>query len=155
MNLIYARTWMSSLLVGTVVSLVVPATAAAQPSLTITLSGLRSQKGNIIVCLWRQQDKGFPMCSKTAAFRQTTVAPTASTVTVGFSNVPSGEYAISAVHDENNNGKVDRGLMGQPKEGIALSNMDLSQGRRGRPSFGKTKLTVNGAKTLSLSFRYF
>jgi uncharacterized protein (DUF2141 family) len=65
------------------------------------------------------------------------------------------EYAISAFHDENQNGKLDRGMMGQPKEGLALSNMDMNQNRRERPTFNKAKFRMDGAKPLSLSVKYF
>lgn len=153
MNGIHPRIWMHPLLIGMIVSLISPSVSAEQSSVTVTLSGLRSQKGNVIVCLWRQQDKGFPMCSNEVSFQQVTVEPTVSVVRVGFPNVPSGEYAISAFHDENNNGKIDRSFIGQPKEGIAFSS--LNQKRRGRPSFDKSKFTLNGAKTIFLSFTYF
>jgi uncharacterized protein (DUF2141 family) len=140
---------------GSTLSLTISLAAAQQSLLTVNLNGLRSQKGSVVVCLWRQQDKAFPMCSNTVAFQQKTMAAKGSSVTVNFLNIPSGDYAISAIHDENNNGKIDRGVMGQPREGLALSNMALSQERRGRPTFNKAKFTVNGENTLSLSFRYF
>lgn len=128
--------------------------ASAEPSsINVNLKGLRSQKGQVIVCLWRQQDKGFPLCSVKASFRSLTAKATASALDVKFQNVPPGDYAISAFHDENQNTTLDRGWMGRPEEGIAFSNMH--QGQRGRPSFETAKFTLNGQQTNSLSLIYF
>jgi uncharacterized protein (DUF2141 family) len=154
MNVIHSKKWMSPFLLGFAAALTSPA-LAQQSSITVNISGVRAQKGNIVVCLWKQQDKDFPICSDTASFQHITVKVTASTVTATFQNVPYGEYAISAFHDENQDGKLNRGFMGRPKEGIALSNMDPSKGDRGRPSFERSKFTVNGAKTLNISLQYF
>ncbi|MBW4616447.1 MAG: DUF2141 domain-containing protein [Desmonostoc vinosum HA7617-LM4] len=151
MNMIHTRMWMRLLLTGIFVSLTSPSLSAQPSSVTVTLSGLRSQKGNVMVCLWKQQDKDFPICSDRASFQHVTVNPTAKVVTVKFENVPSGDYAISAFHDENKNGKIDRGFMGMPKEGIGFSNMTQEQGR---PSFERAKFTLDGEKTISLSFMY-
>jgi uncharacterized protein (DUF2141 family) len=153
MNIVCTRKWMRPLVVGIAMSLMGSPTSAAQSSLTVNLSGLRSQKGNIMICLWRKQDGKFPFCTKTGSFKNATVKATAASVTVTFPNVPSGDYAISAFHDENGNGKGDRNFMGRPTEGIALSNMD--KGRRGRPSFDRSKFALNGPQTVSLSFMYF
>ncbi|NJR72524.1 MAG: DUF2141 domain-containing protein [Scytonema sp. CRU_2_7] len=137
MNRIHTRMWMRPLLIGFVVSLTSPSFSAEQSSVTVNLSGLRSQKGNIVVCLWRQQNKDFPICSNKASFQHVTAKATASTIEVQFQNVPSGDYAISAFHDENQNGKIDKGFMGRPKEGIGFSNMTKE---RGRPSLIRRNL---------------
>jgi len=154
-KMIHTRMWALPLLGGLVASLLIPPASAQQASITVNLSGIRSQKGNIVVCLWKKQDKDFPLCSNTGSFRHATVKATASTVTATFQNVPSGEYSLSAFHDENQDGKINRNLMGRPKEGIAFSGMSPNQGDRGRASFDKSKFTVTGAKTISMSLRYF
>ena len=43
------------------------------------------------------------------------------TVTVIVADVPAGQYAAQAFHDENNNHDLDRGLFGIPKEGVGFS----------------------------------
>lgn len=148
MNINHVKMWMPSLLIGILVSLTSELVSAEQSSVTVNLSRLRSQKGQIVVCLWRQQDKNFPMCSNEASFQHIIAKASTSTIEVRFQSVPSGDYAISAFHDENQNGKIDRGFMGRPEEGIAFSNMTQE---RGRPSFDKAKFSLNGAKTISLS----
>ena len=41
---------------------------------------------------------------------------------VTFKNVPYGDYALAAYHDENGNHRLDLSVIGIPKEGIAISN---------------------------------
>ena len=35
--------------------------------------------------------------------------------------LPFGIYAIGVLHDENSNGRMDRGLFGRPQEGFGIS----------------------------------
>jgi uncharacterized protein (DUF2141 family) len=153
MKMIHSRTWMRSLLISVVTSLIGLPVLAEQSTVVVNVNGLRSQEGNIIVCLWRQQDEGFPLCSSTASFEHITAEAVGSTVTVTFQNIPAGDYAISAFHDENQDGSVNRGFMGRPEEGIAFSNMNSE--RRERPSFERAKFALNGEQTISLSLIYF
>lgn len=39
-----------------------------------------------------------------------------------FTNLPDGKYAVKVFHDENNNEKLDRGLLGIPVEEWGASN---------------------------------
>lgn len=41
---------------------------------------------------------------------------------VTFENVPYGDYALAAYHDENDNHRLDLSIIGIPKEGTAISN---------------------------------
>ena len=41
---------------------------------------------------------------------------------VVFNNIPYGTYAVSIMHDENSNGKLDTNFFGIPKEGVGVSN---------------------------------
>ncbi len=149
-----------SLLGVVAVSLTVPPASAEQSSITVNLSGVRSQKGNVVVCLWsKEQNKDFPFCSSAVAYKSSSIKANNSSLVATFQNVPSGEYAISAFHDENGNGKLDTNWMGMPKEGLAAPNapkMDKNQnqGRRERPSFDKMKFTLNSSTTVSASFMY-
>ena len=38
-----------------------------------------------------------------------------------FKDLPKGKYAVSFYHDENNNNKIDKGLV-MPEEGVGLNN---------------------------------
>ncbi|MBW4464470.1 MAG: DUF2141 domain-containing protein [Pegethrix bostrychoides GSE-TBD4-15B] len=153
MKTIRANLWVYPLLSAAVALMGLP--VSAEPSsITVNVTGVHSQSGSVMVCLWRQQDKDFPVCSSTAAMQYITAQSNNASATVTFQNVPAGEYAVSAFHDENQNGTLDRGFMGRPEEGIGFSNM-TAQGGQGRPTFDKAKFTVNGQKSIALSLLYF
>ena len=70
-----------------------------------------------------------------------------------FAGIAPGDYAVSAYHDENANGKLDRNLVGMPKEGIGASN-DAS-GTMGSPKFKDARFTYKGGQqTLTIHLKY-
>jgi uncharacterized protein (DUF2141 family) len=152
------KLWMSAVIGTLATTVIAPIASAEQSSVTVNLSGVRSQKGNVIVCLWSKENKDFPFCSSAAAYKSISIKADNASLVATFQNIPSGEYAISAFHDENGNGKLDTNWMGMPKEGLAAPRMDKEKnqnpGRRERPSFDKMKFNLNGPTTLSASFMY-
>lgn len=74
----------------------------------------------------------------------------ASTVT--FENIPAGKYAINILHDEDNNGKIKKGLL-LPIEGIGFSNFE-SIGFLNRPTFTKAAFDLKGDKKLKVKIIY-
>ncbi|NOR27106.1 MAG: DUF2141 domain-containing protein [Lutibacter sp.] len=73
--------------------------------------------------------------------------------TITFTNLPKGKYAINILHDENENGKVNKGFM-LPKEGIGFSNYE-SIGMRNRPKFSKASFELNETTVKSIKVIYF
>lgn len=59
---------------------------------------------------------------------------------VTFMKLPEGKYVIKILHDENKNGKIDKGLI-LPKEGIGFSNYH-SLGLNKRPNFSKASFEL-------------
>src|SRR6185436_5881623 len=55
--------------------------------------------------------------------------------TIVFTNLKSGEYAVSIIHDKNDNEKLDENFMGLPKEPYGFSNNAM--GNFGPPTFEK------------------
>jgi uncharacterized protein (DUF2141 family) len=58
------------------------------------------------------------------AFRAgpTPIPPGQRQATVIWQNLPPGNYAVAAIHDENSNAHLDRNLFGIPKEGFGFAN---------------------------------
>jgi uncharacterized protein (DUF2141 family) len=76
-----------------------------------------------------------------------TVAPSAGKVIVEF-ELPPGEYAVSTYQDVNNNNKLDRYIIGKPKEPYGFSN---NVKPFGPPKFKDCKFPlVNGAKKIQI-----
>jgi uncharacterized protein (DUF2141 family) len=130
-----------------------PSLSSAAPAnphvLTISIDGLRNQKGQILVCLTANQ-KAFPDCSKdTSSVRMAVPANEAGEFTV---SVPrSGTFAIAVVHDENSNNKMDKAIF-LPKEGFGFSrNPTITTGP---PRFSSASFAVNGAQSQSIKMRY-
>jgi uncharacterized protein (DUF2141 family) len=59
-----------------------------------------------------------------------------------FDSPAPGTYAVAAFHDENGNGKLDRGMFGIPKEGVAASND--ARGHMGPPKWDDAKFVYKG-----------
>ena len=74
--------------------------------------------------------------------------------TVIIDNVPPGVYAVQLFHDRNDNGRVDRGVFGIPKEAIGFSN-DAPVGLHG-PRFGRAAF-IHGeeSQTITVTLRRF
>jgi uncharacterized protein (DUF2141 family) len=93
--------------------------AAATPGeVRVAVATLHSSKGHVLCALFDSED-AYKQLRPTMRLVVDPVQPVTSCV---FHDVPSGAYMISAVHDENDNGKLDKGLFGMPKEGYGVSN---------------------------------
>lgn len=125
-------------LAGTAAAESVPTPGLTQVSVVVT--GLRNTKGQVLACL-TAQPKAFPDCRKDPAAREA-IVPAATSVRIEFGAVPAGRYAISMIHDENANRKMDMALM-MPKEGYGFSRD--APVRMGPPKFDKAAFDVSGA----------
>ncbi len=125
------------------------AVGAGEPGqLDVTVGGLKSTKGMLLACLWKDK-VGFPTCGKSKSAVKIRTAITGSTMRVSFRNVAAGSYAVSIEHDEDNDGKLKTNFIGMPKEGVGISNNP-----GGIPSFGKAQVRVNGNGVISITMRY-
>jgi uncharacterized protein (DUF2141 family) len=109
--------------------------------LTIKVIGARNAKGKIGVALFKAA-AGFPE-NRAAAVRseQANIDSQTMTAEVVFRDVPQGIYAVSVLHDENANGKLDKNFLGIPQEGYGASN---NPGKKMRaPNFDEAKFSIN------------
>ena len=72
--------------------------------------------------------------------------------TYTFTNLPKGKYAVNILHDENKNGKIDKGFI-MPIEGIGFSNYQ-SIGLTNRPKFSKASFELNGNGKIKVKVIY-
>ena len=61
-----------------------------------------------------------------------------------FTGVAPGTYAVSVVHDENSNGKLDTNFIGMPREGVGASND--AKGHMGPPKFSAAAFQYAGGR---------
>jgi uncharacterized protein (DUF2141 family) len=116
---------------------------AAKGVLSVRLVELRNNDGKVACALYNSE-RGFP--KDHGAAMQTRWCPIANKESsCTFDPIPPGTYAVACFHDENNNGKLDTGLFGIPKEGVVASNH--ARGSMGPPSFKDAKFVFQGAAT--------
>ncbi len=121
----------------------------SQP-LSITVEGLRSMKGNLLICVSRTAAY-FPDCSKDPQKRHLVVPATAAAIPLG--EMAPGNYAVAIIHDENGNGKLDT-FAGIPREGVGFSRNPAI--RFGAPSFKSAQFTMAGsAARQTIKIKYF
>jgi uncharacterized protein (DUF2141 family) len=109
--------------------------ASAQSSLEIHVNNIKSKKGSIQFGLFATEADFLKL-----PIEKKVIKSTGKDVTVVFENLPPGDYALSVIHDENENGELDSNAFGIPKEGFAFGNNAL--GSFGPPPFEKAKITI-------------
>ena len=114
------------------------AAAAHAGDLVITVDGLRTGQGQVLVALYDSAEGFLKRSVKDGA------APAAGgSATVVIKDLPAGSYGFALFHDANGNGRMDRNMMGIPVEAYAFSNNAL--GNMGPPSFEQARFTVPAA----------
>jgi uncharacterized protein (DUF2141 family) len=125
------------------------ALAEVAGSITINVGNVRNNRGRVVVDICPQSQFLGDACPYHGQAQART-----GTTTVVVPDVPAGQFAVQAFHDENGNGEVDRGLFGIPKEGIGFSrNARIGLG----PPKWRDAVFAHGAQpaTLSFNLRYF
>jgi len=105
-------------------------------SVTVIVSNLDSNEGKVYVGLYNTESR---FLSK--GLKYTNAKIVNNTCKVVFTNIPNGVYAVSMYHDENNNGKMDTGIFGIPREDYGCSNN--AKGFMGPPKWEDAKFTLN------------
>ncbi|RYF85627.1 MAG: DUF2141 domain-containing protein [Chitinophagaceae bacterium] len=125
--------------------------AKAQNKIVVQVSNFENNKGVCIVCLY---DNARAFAGKGEPVRCTKVAVLNKTATANFDSVTEGTYAISVVHDANNNDKFDTNFLGIPTEGYGASQNKLPFAAA--PKFDENKFTIapNTIMTANIKLRY-
>ncbi|MDX1630105.1 MAG: DUF2141 domain-containing protein [Fulvivirga sp.] len=113
----------------------------------VQISNIQQTKGLINVCLVTEREDFLGKCSE----YHRVMKVTASEMVIRFPNVPSGEYAITVVHDQNSNGKLDVNLFGIPSEPYGFSNNPSTI--FGPPAFEKCVFSVSNDKSLKIKLK--
>ncbi|MGY0406803.1 MAG: DUF2141 domain-containing protein [Polaribacter sp.] len=112
-------------------------------NLTVNISGLSSDKGILMVGVYTKKETFLKK-----QFRGTIVKIKDKKSVVIFKDLPAGEYAVSFVHDENDNKKMDTNFFGIPKEDYGCSNN--ARGFMGPPKYDDAKFQLTKNKTIDI-----
>jgi uncharacterized protein (DUF2141 family) len=123
---------------------------AAALDLTITVKGIRNNKGKIAALAFVNKD-GFPD-QVPKAQTQAVVDAKQGTVTLTLKNVPAGKVAVTVLHDENANGKLNRNFFGIPLEGVGMSGKPPGNKP---PTFNDVVLEVKKSQKLEITLKYW
>ena len=99
-----------------------PSAEPTPPKLTqlvAEIGPLRNQAGSV-GCRLYTSGPGFPEAAKGTVEQRVTIGGTHAKCT--FDRLPPGKYAVTVMHDENDNQKLDKNFVGMPVEGYGVSN---------------------------------
>ena len=120
-------------------------------SITVQIIGLKEIKGMIGISLYNSK-KGFPGKHE-QAYASAVKKVTSNTESALFEHLPYGTYAVSVMHDENSNGKLDTNFIGIPKEGVGVSNNPKIG--MGGPKYNDSIFTLNSKELeLTVAMKY-
>ncbi|WP_338768378.1 DUF2141 domain-containing protein [Bernardetia sp. ABR2-2B] len=102
-----------------IATFMVSSTAVAQHTLTVEVTNIKSNKGTIMIALFKGE-AGFPK-DDSKAIKKMKVAIKDNKATINFTALEAGDYAFALFHDENGNNEMDSNMFGIPKEGYGFS----------------------------------
>lgn len=114
---------------------------ASAASIEVRVQGIASPKGTVRVAICDKATflKDCPYSASAPAQQGETV--------VTVNDVPPGSWAVLSYLDENDNGELDRNILGIPKERYAFSRD--ARGRFGPPSFEDAAFVLRDEKAVS------
>jgi len=120
----------------------------AQGTLTVNIENLKNVNGDILIGLY-DSASNFPRKVATGKV----IKVTDKEMTVTFPDIKPGKYAVSVLHDENQNKDMDQGKLGIPKEGYGFYNNVM--GVMGPPSFKKARFQIpDGDSAITIKMKY-
>jgi len=130
---------------------ILPARAGYTGNVEVQVTSLKNVKGQVCLSIF-SGPKGFPAGGKGSNLKAARCVP-AKNGSVTFANLPLGTYAIAAIHDIDNKGKLTVNALGIPTGGFGFSNNPPL--RFGPASFAESVILVSGTKTVvKIQMRY-
>jgi len=90
-----------------------------QSPITVKVTNIKQAKGTMRVAFYKK-GSGFPKEGSITFAKETKVSK-AGELTLKFTDIPYGEYAIAVFQDKNQNQKIDKNLIGYPTEPFGFS----------------------------------
>lgn len=120
-------------------------------TLTIKVNDLRNSKGSVQFALYNKEGS-IPDEKYKEYYKKDIAGINNNTSSITFTDLPKGKYAINILHDENENGKIDKKFI-LPKEGIGFSNY-TSIGFSNKPKFSKASFELDADMTKIIKVIY-
>ncbi|MEK6478379.1 DUF2141 domain-containing protein [Catalinimonas sp. 4WD22] len=124
-----------------------PVHLSAEYTLSVTVDDISLAEGTLLVDIFDKADHFLE-----TPFRSTTVkVDTTGSIEVSFEKLPQGTYAVSVIHDHNDNGELDMNAVGIPTEGYGFSKDAM--GMFGPPSFEKAQINIEQSQNIHIHLR--
>lgn len=122
--------------------------AQSGTTLTVNITGVESEKGQLVVSIWPNEQAW----KEKQPLNRDAVPLINGGGTWKGENLAAGTYAVTVYHDKNSNKKMDRHWYGPPKEKGAASNGAKAQ-TFGPPKWEDMKFELSGAEqTVEIKF---
>ena len=144
--------WLRLVPVGLLISSVGQAVPSSDTAtITANVGPLRNDNGSL-ACRLYASAQGFPRTATGVGSQRVKIG--GGTARCVFENVKPGAYAIVVHHDENDNHRFDKSLLGVPLEGYGASNNHTHA--LSPPTWQESKFVIesNEAIALAISIRY-
>jgi uncharacterized protein (DUF2141 family) len=103
------------------------------------IKNIQSDKGNIMAALYNCEEN---FISDDKTYSHQIVKAKKGKIKVKFDNIPAGNYAVAVYHDVNSNKKLDKNVVGMPKEAYGFSNN--ARVSMGPPKYDDAKFIIKG-----------
>ena len=142
-----------TLLIIVIINIKVFAFTTAETNLKITIVGLKSGVGDVGLTLFnKNNEKYFPLHPEKALIEDYKHLNGSHEIEFVYLNLPPGEYAALAYHDEDQNKKINTNFLGLPSEGYGASQNAPSS--FGPPSFKDAKFNLPDSNSeIAIEFR--
>ena len=112
--------WLAVLVLATLPTLAW-AQSASCPGIHVQILNIRNSTGTVDCALF-DAPSGFPIEVLRSATNVMVIKVRHTQARCDFEDIPPGTYALTVIHDENMNGKLDTNRLGIPTEGYGFSN---------------------------------
>lgn len=136
---------MKTIILGTLVSI----SSLMANEINIEITNILNKNGDMKIGLYNKAED-FSKIDK--FYKEVIIKISSKTIKYKFTNIPNGTYAIAIFHDENQNGKIDKNILGMPQEGYGFSNNIRPSFRSA--NFEESKFELNKSKVLSIKMGY-
>ncbi len=113
--------------------------------LKVEVIGLRSNKGQVMMALYRETDD-FP--TKKGRYKYLLLTPHNQIATGVFDDLHPGKYAVAVILDENKSFDMDKNMFGFPLEQYGFSNNAREQ--LSAPSFQKASFELHTDRKIQI-----
>jgi uncharacterized protein (DUF2141 family) len=145
-----ARWVLAGMIAGAGYGLVTEASAAPENVVRFRVTELRDDRGHVLCGLYKDRENWL---GERPAFGARARVHDGHAVCV-FRDVPPGEYAISALHDADDDESMDKNALGLPTEGYCASH-DAQADGVGAPDWNDAVFTFKGGRmTLEAHMHY-